>query len=447
MFNTAVLFLGLAGSVAAQAPAGDSSVIAGYLARSDATEYLEKDLIQKELEDLIGDESCESFALFDDFYNNGNGTYFSTIPTYGFGNGEELASVTKEYTKYYGSDSFTDDYIQKIIQNKATKFKKGNVDPRVFPNVVNEGSECIGREELVKKGLAYTSTLYQGFQLAQEAIHLAVNGCRHQRGCEDAVEAWDGSVATYVGSLEGIDGNNDAGGDYGKAPYALADKRCRNYANCGPEHDLAVKNETSPINTQVLALYAAGSQATYVGDYVLMAYYLRLLSNKAAVPLIQGTLRYAYKLSGVDDATQTPPFFGDRSDKSAGELGAFAFGALPKVWACSTKGEKKIFEQTKIGGGVVGVDAVNFQNVKLGFQCNYKCLGITCKDVGALFDGDATPKPGAEACSDVDNGSENVCDKPKKSVKQACKNFTGKAGIKGRDKLKFDIFEAKALFD
>merc|ERR1712194_1004297 len=48
--------------------------------------------------------------------------------------------------------------------------------------------------------------------------------------------------------------------------------------------------------------------------------------------------------------------------------GAFAFGALPKVWACSTKGEKKIFEQTKIGGGVVGVDAVNFQNVKLGFQ-------------------------------------------------------------------------------
>merc|ERR1711935_750280 len=144
----------------------------------------------------------------------------------------------------------------------------------------------------------------------------------------------------YVGSLEGEDGNNTLAGDYGKAPYALADKRCRNFKNCGPEHNLDTKNETSPINTQVLGLYAAGSHAAYIGDYTLMYYYLRLISNKAAVPLIQGTIRYAYKLS-----TGT-----DFSDKSVGEMGAFAFGALPKLWACLIKGEKKVFDQTKIGG-------------------------------------------------------------------------------------------------
>lgn len=454
MFKTAAIFLGLAGSAAAQ-----DSVIAGYLARSDATDHLEIDLIQKELETLIGNEDCTNFTLAGPFYDgtsgSGLGDYFSTVPTYGLGGGEQLAVVSKEFTKYYDwegddespADRFTDHWARRAIAQGKTKFARGNANfgsgtNGAFPKNVNPGKECIGFEESLKKSLSYTATLYESYQLAQKAIDLAVGGCSEQlTNCTDAVDAWDSAVAIYVGSLEGTDGNNDPDGSYGKAPYALADKRCRNFQNCGPTHDKFTKDIPSPINTQVLALWSAGSYAAYAGNYWLMYYYLRLISNISAVPLIQGTIRYAYKLS-----TGT-----DFSDKSLGELGAFAFGVLPKVWACSKKGEQKIFAQTKVGGGdaIAGVTAVNFEKVKLGFECNYKCLGITCKDVGALFDDDnaTEPKPGAEACSDVDNGSENICDKPKGSVKKACKLFRGNPGIKGRDKLKFDQAEALKAFN
>jgi len=436
MLKTLALFLALASSVAAE-----NSIIAGYLARSDATAHLEIDLIQKELEDLIGSETCTDFDKLEDFYNGITGTnkgaYFSTIPTYGLGAGENLAVVTKEYTKYYNKDDFHDEWVRKAIANKSTKFKKGNADFNAAFSTAIPG-DCVGSEEVVKKGLSYTSTLYEAFQLAQKAIDLVVDGCIQQAdaSCTDAVEAWDSSVAIYVGSLEGEDGTNvldsKGKGSYGKAPYALADKRCANYKNCGPNHDLDTKDETSPINMQILALYAAGSQAAYNGNSGLMKYYLRLISNKAAVPLIQGTFRYYWRLSQ-----------GSVSDKEVGEGGAFAFGALPKLWACSTKAEKRAFPEMKIGGGIAGSSTgpgVNIDIIRLAFQCNYRCLGITCKDVGALYDGDATPR--IPACDDDDNGSINVCDKPKKNVRTACKDFIKKPGIGGRDKLKFSLAES-----
>merc|ERR1711904_418814 len=109
------------------------------------------------------------------------------------------------------------------------------------------------------------------------------------------------------------------------------------------------------------------------------------MGNKIAVPLIQGTFRYYYRLS----------------DKEFGEGGAFIFGVLPKLFSCSTRGHKKVEAQTKIGGGVAGVSAVNFEDVKLGFECNYRCLGIRCDEIGTLFDGGFgdpkdpdVPKPG-----------------------------------------------------
>lgn len=443
LFKTAALFFGLVGSVEVQA---DNSIIAGYLARSDASEHLSKDLIQEELETLIKDETCVSFALLEDYYNgdsgSGDGNYFSSIPTYGLGTGEELATVTKEYTKYYGKEDFHDQWVRKAIENKKTKFDNGNADFEAAfgSNDPDENEVCVGYEEVVKKGLAYTSTLYEAFQLAQKAIDLAAAGtCRFQRdNCTGVVDAWDSSVAIYVGSLEGEDGNNSVDGTYGKAPYALADKRCRNYKNCGPTHDLFTKNETAPINTKVLALYAAGSHASYIGDAHLMEYYLRLISNKVAVPLIQGTFRYYYRLSDLSGSFST-------SDKEVGEGGAFAFGALPKLWACSKKAEKKAYPQIKLGGGIAGVAAVNFEDIQLAFECNYKCLGITCKEVGALYDDDdsLTPKPGFVACEDKGNGSENVCSKQKGNRKRACRLYTKKPGVKGRDKLKFDEFEFK----
>jgi len=414
--------------------------IAGYLPRTDVTEYLEKDLIQKELEDLIGDETCESFALASDFYNSGPGEYWKDIPT-------KTTSISGPYDEmqtYYGKDDFLQIWIDKAIKKTKTNYKRGNAnfkdafDPPTVPTPTS--GKCVGYEEVLKKVLAYGSTLVEVYQLMQEAIDLAKGGCWWQRdGCEDAVEHWDAAVAIYVGSLEGQAGGNTVDGSYGKAPFALADKRCRNYGNCGPNngqfYDLKAKYVQSPWNVKILAYFSAGSLAAYYGDWGPMEIYLQLISNASAGPLIQGTFRYYYRLSDLE--------FGNNSfstlDKELGEGGAFIFPILPKLWACSTRGEKRAYAEARIGGGPAGNSEVDFLAIKLAFECNYRCLGIKCSHVGALYDGDASPKPGFEACDDEDNGSINQCAKPKGSVKKACRLYVGKPGIKKRDKVKFDF--------
>merc|ERR1712176_697019 len=188
------------------------------------------DLIQKELEDLIGDETCDSFALAKDFYNNGAGQYWKTIPT-------KTTSISKPYGEmldYYGKDNFMQIWIDKAIKKTKTNFKRGNAnfkevfEPPTVPDPVNDGL-CVGYEEVLKKVLSYGSTLIEMYQLMQEAIDLAHDGCWWQKNdCEDAVQHWDAAVAIYVGSLEGKTGHNSVKGNYGKAPFALADKPMEN---------------------------------------------------------------------------------------------------------------------------------------------------------------------------------------------------------------------------
>jgi len=434
-FSSAI-FLGLSATVNAQDDfTPNYPLIAGYFARTDATEFLTRDLIQAALEDSdtgIGDESCASYDANAELIYEGVGAYWATIPTY---RTTESASYN-EYPKYYGKDDWVDIWASKAIKKTRTNYKRGNADfGAAFPANYAEGSDCVGFEESLKKGLSYVGQLAELLQLAQKARDAAADGCQYKRdGCTDVVEAWDAAAASYVGSLEGTDGNNDPAGTYGKAPYTLADKRCRNYKNCGPGLDESTKDVTANINTKILALFSAGSLAAWEGDYNQLDKYIRLISNKAAVPLIQGTLRYYYRLSDEEGEDTFSVL-----DKEVGEGGAFIFGVLPKLWACSSRGVKKAEAQTKVGGGIVGVSAVNYQDIKLALECNYRCLGITCTEVGSLYDGDDSVKPGAAACDDDENGSDTTCSKPSKATKDKCKLFTGKPGVKGRDKIRFDF--------
>mmetsp|Transcript_19509 Transcript_19509/g.45441 ORF Transcript_19509/g.45441 Transcript_19509/m.45441 type:complete len:816 (+) Transcript_19509:488-2935(+) len=414
-------------------PIISNPAIAGYLPRTDAGGCLEWDLIQKEFEEIMGDESCASLELGEVYYDTGPGTYFQTIPNF---NSPE-STVYREYTKYYGKSNFVQNWVEKAFKMTQTNFLRGNAKfGDAFPSNTAGSGECVGFEEVIKKGTAYTGQLVNSYQLVQRAIEEVNGGCYAQaNGCTAAIEAIDCAVAAYVGSLEGVDGNNDPSGDYGKGPYALGDKRCRNFRTCGPTRDKDDKDLTAAVNTQVLSLFGGASHAAWVGDAGLIEAYLRLISNKSIIPFVQGVFRYYYYLSDKESGPGTFSVL----DKYVGEGGAFMFGALPKLWACSSRGAKKAEEQTKIGGGIAGVSAVDWDAVRLSFECNYRCLGITCTEVGSFYNGDASVKPGGEACNDEENGSENVCDKLQKKRKTECKLFTGKPGIKDRDKLRFTI--------
>jgi hypothetical protein len=103
-----------------------------------------------------------------------------------------------------------------------------------------------------------------------------------------------------------------------------------------------------------------------------------------AIPLIQGTLRYAYKVD-VENA----------GDKAKGEGAVFAASIVPRVYSCSTADGQTIMDNMK-----VGASSTSFAAVKAAFENTYACMGITCEEVGGLwFDAESRYYSGAEPCS------------------------------------------------
>lgn len=271
------------------------------------------------------------------------------------------------------------------------------------------------------------------FQYLEQAVHLAEEGCVQQLDeCQDAVAAWDNAVAFWAGSLEGSDGNNDgipgSGGTYGRSFYALADKRCDDFRTCSATGNTANRGTPASANVKLLQLFAKGSRAIYSGDVEHAKATVKELENASKVPLIQGTLRYAYRLNkGNSD-----------KDKEAGEGAAFGGGALPHLWKCDTKAHKTAFQQIQVGkNSKVAQGKSKFKKLKLAFQCNYKCMGITCEEIGSLYDGIEfdqeggefpLPKPLSKQCSyKSDTCSEKVAKECKDYTKNPNKDFKSMA--------------------
>merc|ERR1719401_505943 len=90
------------------------------------------------------------------------------------------------------------------------------------------------------------------------------------------------------------------------------------------------------------------------------------------VPLIQGALRYAYKVGNLG---------GGNVEKAEGAV--FAAAVLPLVHACNSAHATVISDNMKIDSA--SPMAAGFAAVKSAFESNYACLGITCADVGGLL--------------------------------------------------------------
>jgi len=415
--------------------AADIPRIAGYKPTVNVTEVLEQDLIQKEFQTILKSESCEAVKAGLDYYE-GDGILLKNLPNYASTQG----SVWKLYEKYYGSKDFCDKWVTAALKGETFKFSQGEVDFGNFPGNLgdpdDEDGECVGREECAKKGTAYVCGYINVFQYMEEAVATveAGAGCIEQLdGCTDASKAWDKAVAFLVGSLEGEDGGNagepGSGGTYGNQFYALADKRCDDYRTCSASGDTANRGTPSKANILIIGLFQQGAAAIYAGDVDNARTIIKNINTQAAVPLIQGTLRYAWRLGQ-----------GIAKDKEIAEGGTFAAGALPQLWKCDKKAAKVVFKELQIGSDIVNNGKTDFSKVLAAFECNYECLGITCEQIGALYDGDEfdedpdlkegepTVDPRFPKCQD----RPNKCKKLKGKEKKKCKKYTS-------SKNKFDF--------
>jgi len=96
------------------------------------------------------------------------------------------------------------------------------------------------------------------------------------------------------------------------------------------------------------------------------------------VPLVQGSLRYAYKIGEVPS---------DRSAKNQAEGATFSAAVLPLVEYCNPASASLISSALKLPAAEF--DATNgpfpdYAAVKAAFEATYPCLGITCAHVGSI---------------------------------------------------------------
>lgn len=235
------------------------------------------------------------------------------------------------------------------------------------------GKDNAARIEGAKKGSAYMNVWMYTIREMEDAIADCKADCIKCN--DDPVHAWDEAVAFYTGTLEGQDGQGS-----GRMLYALADKRCQNFKTCSGGTILGL----SEVNAKIMELFKQGkarllqskcSEVKQIRDDVIA---------QMSIPLIQGALRYAYKIDKLQ---------GGSKEKAEGAV--FAAAILPMVHACSATAAETISKNLKIDNDAPMADG--FAKVKSAFESTYTCLGITCQDVGGLLLG-SKYYDGAEQC-------------------------------------------------
>merc|ERR1719483_1628530 len=131
------------------------------------------------------------------------------------------------------------------------------------------------------------------------------------------------------------------------------------------------------------------------------------------VPLVQGTLRYAYKVGNkavntvAGQAYKVGNVVADQTAKNAAEGSTFAAAVLPMVNYCNAASATIVANHMKFGlvfdtttGKYVSGTVPDFAAVKSALEAVYQCFGITCAHVGALGGVIPTQTATAAKCTD-----------------------------------------------
>jgi len=252
----------------------------------------------------------------------------------------------EKFKKYYGTGDYGNKYIMAALDGTGAF----------------AGKASVVRVEGAKKASAYMNVWMYTIREMEDAIKDCKADCI---SCNDKpVHAWDEAVAFYTGSLVGT----DASAGSGKMLYALAEKRCQNYKTCAGES----ASGKSAVNTKILSQFQLGQAALQGSKCVDVPAIKEAIVKLMIVPLVQGALRYAYKIDRLQGG-----------DKEKAEGAVFAASVLPMVAHCDAAAAKIISNNLKIESATPM--SYGFPAVKEAFEKTYACLGITCADVGGLL--------------------------------------------------------------
>lgn len=273
------------------------------------------------------------------------------------------------FVSHEGTDTYADDWVTAAFNGEKTNFKNGNADFSLLTNV--------GKEEIISKATAYMNIFMYVFYELEDALDDCESGCINCNA--DPVHAWDEGVCFYTGSIEGQDATES-----GYLLHELADKRCQNFKTCGSAG--SELSGTSAINYAMFDLFALGNHQIQSGNCQAARDTVKQITQLMYVPMIQGTIRYAYTVAELQGA-----------EKEKAEGAAFAAAVLPRIHAASPDAATTIYNNMKIGA-----TGTNANDVKTAFESVYPQLGISCSQVGGLWnEATKTYYEGMEPCVDT----------------------------------------------
>jgi hypothetical protein len=301
------------------------------------------------------------------------------------------------FYQYYGDLAYGDTITMAALGNSGSSWAgtdvtwtAGTPAAANFP-VTMSGATVSARAEVATKSTNYLTILMYSIREFEDAHDDCSIGSITAN--DDPVHAWDEGVAFYTGSLEGESGTRGRGtSPAGVLIWNLADYRCQNFNTCA-----SGTSGLSNVNQNLLVLFARGATTLQRGECSAVRPIIEDLINQMRVPLIQGTLRYVYRVNLLPNSCSDMP-------KCYAEGGTFAAGVLPVVHYCSPTAAATIAASINLGAGTAAGASygyVDFPAVKAAFESVYGCMNITCADVGGLYDsGVGGYYAGAEPCTD-----------------------------------------------
>lgn len=290
----------------------------------------------------------------------------------------------QKFFNFYGNFDYADRWITAAFYSEQTNFENGR------GNADFAGYNKDALTEAISKGTAYMSVLMYVIRELEDAVYSCKLGCGAQT-CDDgeAVHSLDEAVAFYAGSLEGRDGSGD-----GVLVYNLADKRSLDFRTCGEKGD--EPSGTSYVNIQIVQEFQRAQLFLLEKDCASTEVIKNNIVNYMKVPLIQGILRYAYIREYLTPEQEAI------AQMAEAEGATFAAALLPWLHACDSVDADIVYDIMRIGSADKQVDG--FKHVKKALERNYKCMGITCGDVGGLW----TPDGYAPYASPCGNGASGA---------------------------------------
>ena len=388
-----VAWAGIIGAVLfgrAAAQVGSWQTLAGYQTASDVGPHSMIDLDMAEIETAVGTYATnanwltEALMIYTNGGNGGNGNSIKgsgAIRTIeGFATSGPSKMMAEEtylmYKDYWGDEKYCDTFVMNAYNSKTM--------------------DAYQKIELIKKGTPYQCV----WMYVLHEFEDAVADCRagdiydnDKTPTGAAPHAWDEGVAFYAGSLEG-----ETGGSSGQLLHNLAQKRCGRMGTCAAD-------TMAEANVEIYKLFNQGRDEIQAEKCDDAAETLNKIIPLMTLPLVQGTVEYAYKSdpkSAYDCKHQAE---GDRDClKEWAEGWAFAAAALPQIAKCDADAAQVVRNNLEVPseGGKAGDQVPDgYMKVKEAVESTYECLGITCEQVG-VFD---AANSGMEACTGTGGGS------------------------------------------